>query len=190
MTTNPSLFSAMKACAYCGEIKPLDMFHKHKQTSDGLRTHCKQCRSQELKRYHAKLKEDAEKYEAWKKRMALQHQAIKNDPVRLDKQRTKCREYRRKHQALHGKKPFEYNAHSALKWQAANKEKMQAHKAVRMAIRGGLLTKQPCEMCGCDAVHAHHDDYSRPLDVRWLCPTHHGEVHVEIRRRQLFQGVN
>jgi len=31
----------------------------------------------------------------------------------------------------------------------------------------------PCEICGCEKSEAHHDDYSRPLDVRWLCRVHH-----------------
>lgn len=46
----------------------------------------------------------------------------------------------------------------------------------------GDLTPQPCQRCG-DAVgvHAHHDDYSQPLAVMWLCPKHHRERHRELR---------
>jgi hypothetical protein len=59
-----------------------------------------------------------------------------------------------------------------------------AHKEVHAALKNGLLVKQPCEVCGAPA-HAHHDDYSKPLDVRWLCRTHHMGLHAKIRRTQL-----
>ena len=26
-------------------------------------------------------------------------------------------------------------------------------------------------------IDAHHEDYGRPLAVRWLCPAHHAEIH-------------
>lgn len=48
--------------------------------------------------------------------------------------------------------------------------------AVGAAVRHGKLRRLPCEVCGAQA-HAHHDDYSRPLDVRWLCPMHHKQHH-------------
>lgn len=54
------------------------------------------------------------------------------------------------------------------------------HKArwlVRRAIKAGRLTRKPCEICGASPTEAHHDDYSRPLDVRWLCKRHHVEHH-------------
>lgn len=57
-----------------------------------------------------------------------------------------------------------------------NPEKHAAHIAVRNAIRDGRLTRQPCEKCGAKA-EAHHDDYSQPLSVRWLCDFHHKEHH-------------
>lgn len=68
-------------------------------------------------------------------------------------------------------------------WKARYKEKypekMRAHAAVGRAVKRGSLIVQPCEVCGteCD-VQAHHEDYEQPLDVRWLCRTHHKEEHA------------
>lgn len=69
------------------------------------------------------------------------------------------------------------NARSHRKFIARNPVKYSANNAVNNAVRDGRLTKQPCEVCGSERVHAHHDDYSKPLDVRWLCTTHHAEWH-------------
>ena len=55
--------------------------------------------------------------------------------------------------------------------------KNAARSAVRRAIKAGELTPQACERCGATDAEAHHDDYSKPLDVRWLCPPHHREHH-------------
>jgi hypothetical protein len=35
-------------------------------------------------------------------------------------------------------------------------------------------------VCGRTRSHAHHDDYSKPLDVIWLCSTHHRSRHIEM----------
>jgi hypothetical protein len=43
-------------------------------------------------------------------------------------------------------------------------------------LKRGKLTRQPCEVCGAVA-QMHHDDYSKPLEVRWLCRGHHLEHH-------------
>jgi len=50
-------------------------------------------------------------------------------------------------------------------------EQTKAHNATR------VLERQPCEVCGARPAEAHHDDYSRPLEVRWLCKRHHAEHH-------------
>jgi hypothetical protein len=34
-------------------------------------------------------------------------------------------------------------------------------------------------VCGEPEAQAHHDDYAKPLDVRWLCNKHHREHHGE-----------
>lgn len=56
--------------------------------------------------------------------------------------------------------------------------KYKARNAVAYAIQKGRLFALPCESCGAqDDIHAHHDDYSKPLDVRWLCRECHIAHH-------------
>jgi hypothetical protein len=46
--------------------------------------------------------------------------------------------------------------------------------------RRGKLIPQSCEVCGSAEAQMHHDDYDRPLAVRWLCRTHHMALHKEL----------
>lgn len=56
---------------------------------------------------------------------------------------------------------------------------------VKECIERGLLTIGPCEVCGVEPaivngvqrIQAHHDDYNKLLEVRWLCKKHHHEWH-------------
>lgn len=63
--------------------------------------------------------------------------------------------------------------------------KAKARNAVRTAVKNGTLIRQPCEVCAAIKVEAHHDDYTKPLNVRWLCLTHHKARHVELRQQGL-----
>jgi hypothetical protein len=53
--------------------------------------------------------------------------------------------------------------------------KIAARRAVRSALRRGDLVRQPCSVCGAAKTQAHHTDYSKPLDVEWLCFRCHRE---------------
>jgi len=61
----------------------------------------------------------------------------------------------------------------------------RAQGVVEKAVKKGLLIPMPCEICGKSGtmsdgrnlIQAHHDDYNKPLDVRWLCQEHHHEWH-------------
>jgi len=71
----------------------------------------------------------------------------------------------------------------------ANPEKRAAHVAAGNAIRSGRLKALPCERCGyAVGVQAHHEDYSKPLDVIWLCTRCHGERHREINEERRRTG--
>jgi hypothetical protein len=62
-------------------------------------------------------------------------------------------------------------------WRRANAEKYMAHLAVQRALKGGDLLRGVCEVCGDESTDAHHDDYAKPLAVRWLCRRHHTRLH-------------
>jgi len=50
--------------------------------------------------------------------------------------------------------------------------------ARRAIARGELVRPEKCSICGEKGnVHAHHDDYDKPLDVRWVCSSCHVRIH-------------
>jgi len=62
--------------------------------------------------------------------------------------------------------------------------------SVSKALRDGILEKQPCEVCGSFHVEAHHNDYSKPLEVHWLCRKHHLDLHKALRKAGLWPAYN
>lgn len=72
----------------------------------------------------------------------------------------------------------ERHAELAREYRLRNPQKTKAQNKLNYALRTGQVVKGPCEKCGTDLrVHAHHHDYSRPLDVRWLCYLCHKAEH-------------
>ena len=65
----------------------------------------------------------------------------------------------------------------AYKHTPHERPKELARKLAYSAIRNGSIVRQPCQQCGAVKAQMHHPDYSKPLDVIWLCPTCHGRVH-------------
>ncbi|HVI80409.1 MAG TPA: hypothetical protein VM715_20100 [Candidatus Acidoferrum sp.] len=56
-------------------------------------------------------------------------------------------------------------------------EKEAARVLLNRAVKSGRIARGACERCGMPRAQAHHDDYMKPLDVRWLCPRHHYAEH-------------
>lgn len=92
-------------------------------------------------------------------------------------------EYYREYDRVRGnRQSYEYRA----EYNKVFPRKYKARMKVGNAIRDGKIVRGPCEVCGERRnVHAHHDDYSYPLDVRWLCAPHHSQWH-----RENGQGAN
>jgi ribosomal protein S27AE len=55
--------------------------------------------------------------------------------------------------------------------------------------RRGKLKPQPCEQCGEAKVQMHHDDYTKPLQVRWLCRACHLALHKNVKRETIAKTI-
>lgn len=85
-------------------------------------------------------------------------------------------DYYRKYDIERGnRQTAEYRKECSRKWPNAYK----ARNLVSNAINNKKLFREPCEICGNTNVHAHHDDYAKPLNVRWLCAPHHSQWHKQ-----------
>lgn len=62
---------------------------------------------------------------------------------------------------------------SQRKMRKNNAEKYKSRQATHRAVKNGTLIKTRCEICGDIKSQAHHTDYSKPLEVMWLCRKHH-----------------
>lgn len=69
-------------------------------------------------------------------------------------------------------------------WKAQFPNRRKAQIILGNAVRDGRIEKQPCFICG-EKSEAHHPDYDRPLDVVWLCPAHHKQVHAMAKKLKL-----
>jgi len=146
---------AMRTCKTCNEIKPPTDFYS--QTTGGLFRDCKPCVRARV-RANRLLKLDY--YQEFDRARA-------NLPHRVDARK----EYA---STENGRAAL---SRASRMYAQRNPLKRAATSAVSNAIRDGRIVRQPCEQCGAARAQAHHDDYSKPLDVRWLCTKHHAEWH-------------
>jgi len=91
--------------------------------------------------------------------------------------RKKLCEYVKKSRKLHREKHIKYQIeyHKKVK-------KFQVHQKVYYAVKTGKLIKPLyCEKCGENKpLQGHHHDYSKPLDVLWVCLTCHCQIHKKL----------
>lgn len=83
-----------------------------------------------------------------------------------DKNRPKLAEYKARHRKLHP-------------------DRAKARNAITMKLAKLRLTPLPCATCQATPTQAHHKDYSKPLEVTWLCRKHHLEAHNKVQRIEL-----
>lgn len=178
-----------KHCRECGELKPIDEFYKHKAMFDGHLNKCKKCVKE---RVHKHRKDNLEKIREYDRNRP-------NRKERVDKFR-EYMNYIREHDIekynahMNHKKEYlqwlkindidKYNHYKNLKNELCKrwrKEKNHIHNYVTRKLTNPHI----CEKCSSDFhVQGHHEDYSKPLDVIWLCSKCHMKRYREIREEQ------
>ena len=178
-----------KICSKCRTTKPRTDFYKDERKRGGLTSQCKDC---------VKARQNA-----WNRTEAGKASLAKFRASNPDKMRAyvaaygrseKGKTYRKKYRAtekgkalkkryLHKRYGGEDGLRKArrLKLDASETpERTAAWAKTNRAIRSGKLIPQPCA-CGNPKSQAHHEDYSKPLDVMWLCASCHQKRHYQKR---------
>ena len=85
---------------------------------------------------------------------------------------------------------LENNRIKQKKYRLKNKEKCRVYSKVNMALRSRKLKKSPCSRCGSMIrIEAHHKDYSKPLDVIWLCRKCHALRHRKKQNQEIGDKI-
>jgi hypothetical protein len=164
---------AVRICKVCVTEKPESEFYHYKGRGGKIRTmgKCKECVKTAVKRRYYSEPEKIRSYERYRYKLPHRKALAKKIGRRWrsmngDRARKIAKAWRDRNKARH------------LSYRKKDPIKYAARCAVGNAVRDGKLKKQPCEVCGSTIrIHAHHDDYTKPLEVRWLCPKHHALVH-------------
>ena len=165
-----------KVCTKCNEEKPLDDFSKEKTGRNGIMAICRACN---CARARAWAVANREKRNETARRGAKRRCAENPEKYRAI-QRAHYRRNADKRKAAH-RQWLKDNADHVREYNRAyradNPDAWRARNALNHEIRKGRMERQPCAVCGATKTDAHHEDHNKPLDVVWLCRTHHALIH-------------
>jgi hypothetical protein len=154
-----------KTCFKCGKAQPLNNFYRHPKMADGRLGKCKECTKFDvMKNYAENLDSIRAKRRQWAVH-SLKHKAS----------------VKRYHKEVYA--GSEAEKRSRQRWLERNRVKRKCHILVNNLIKRKGLIPKLCEKCG-EKAEAHHEDYSKPLAITWLCKAHHGERHREINEQR------
>lgn len=163
-----------KICIICNTEFPLDLFKKDNRNPDGRAAQCKECHNRSNRAYKRRNKDRIKKYAHEyniknRARLAIKYKKWVND------NRDKILRYNKE---CYKRNP-EKHIQKVLKYQALNPEKIKAHQVLRTAVKQGMVIKpEHCSNCNKPGkIEGHHDDYSKPLDVDWLCTRCHKNLN-------------
>jgi hypothetical protein len=138
-----------KVCFKCGETKPIEEYYKHPRMADGHLGKCIEC-----------TRKDVAEYQRGKGHERIC--ALKKAYAKTEGRKAQMAQFQRKY---YQQNPDRWRAKIALQWARR---------------RGLLVPPDSCPACGGGGrLHAHHNDYSKPLEVEWLCE----HCHRELRHR-------
>lgn len=156
---NPRRTEGAKKCSKCGTEKPVEDFLSEKKALDGLKAECGDCLRVRSRNFSRNNRD------AIRERNAA--------AMTEEKRQKRNEDARSKYHSMTDEQRIRRKARAKLFY----------------FLSEGRIKKLPCEVCGNQEVEAHHDDYSKPLEVKWLCIKHHGVVHRKYERENVRQNL-
>lgn len=155
-----------KLCSSCHATKPFSEFHRDRAGRHGVASRCKPCA------IAAAIAHTLAKRETPDGRKRLREIEL----ACRERNRLKDRECAARYRTEH---PDRVKASQSR----VDPFKRRARGILRMAVYDGRIIKPgACSECGWSGrVHGHHEDYSKPLSVIWLCAICHGLRHRKDR---------
>lgn len=141
-----------KICTLCLVKKPVSEFYSYFRTARNKTILTSRCK------------------ECFKKKVL--------DYVKTPIGRIKHRKWARNWAKTENGKKF-YHART-VKRRKIDREKCLCRQRFNGYIYRGTIKRQPCSICKKENAHAHHENYNKPLEVIWLCRTHHLMHHNQI----------
>jgi hypothetical protein len=148
-----------KTCFKCNAVKPLEEFYKHSRMADGHVNKCKECNKVDVRENRGKKLDYYREYDKKRadipKRVAARLEYAQSEAGRISQKK------------------------SVKNYETRYPYKKIATTAIGNAIRDGKIVKpNSCQICSATGkIHGHHDDYSKPYEVKWMCVKCHIEWH-------------
>lgn len=149
-----------KTCCSCRRTIPVECFGKNKTKRDGYQTMCRDCFRLYGKNNRGML------------RLYYREYSLKN--------KTRIVAVSKNWRLRNGDRVSSMH----IRYRNKFPDKHSARIELNNAIKLGLVNKpRSCGLCGRAPkyLHGHHEDYSKPLDVLWVCPLCHSLIHQEKR---------
>lgn len=165
----------------------LSEYHKryYQENKEEINQHYRDYRNnnkEKLKAYRQEHKEEKKAYnQAYQQEHKEEIKAYCDNPEVRRKHREVDKIYKRKARLsgkVNGTEEFR-------KWKEKHPLGVLAQQKINYRIKTGQIKREKCQVCGRDKAHAHHPDYTKPLEVLWLCSIHHQRLHLGLIKLDL-----
>ncbi len=161
----------LKKCSSCKDKKLPTEFHACKTAKDGLYTRCKACTKIQAADYYQANKTKLNEQNKWRRYMSKDNIArrkarkeVKAFYEQSKEANKKYYEQKKEARKIANKKHYEKRC-------LIKSKKSVAFHAVNHAVKSGSLIRPTvCPVCSAEAFNvAYQKDYTKPLEVKWMC---------------------
>ncbi len=154
-----------KVCTRCRIERDLESFHRNSRAKDGRASWCRTC----SRAYSKNWREVNPEYGSRWREVNPEYNRRWREANSV-----RWKEKSRQWAKANPEKGAAASCRYAKRYPKLNRALSAVHYAVKV---GHLIRPETCEECGREGhIEAHHEDYSRPLNVVWLCRPCHGKT--------------